>query len=374
MQPQYNIHFIGPVGTLADGYAFHARGLLRTLSKNPRLNLKVTSSEPPNPNAVFSTDPFVVEILKSSKDKPEGDIILNFSIPHAYRKVEGKINVGYTTWETDRLPGDWVNMMNTQDVMLAPSEPVREVFIKSGVKVPVYTLPCPGQTTKDKIHVHTNNKAVTFLFTGNWIFRKNIETLVYSFCQAFDGVKNAHLVLKTWASSNDHGGRSHIEGAVRHLKDKMSAVDRPNISIITDIVEDEQLLKIINGCDVYITTSRGEGLDLGCVNALAMNKYVICDSFLGHRDLLCERVYTYDYTLTPVIDSGIPFHNSRMRWAQPDFESLVSKMVECYDLVMQKAPKVAIDMFSEEAVLDRFNSILEEITSGKARKDTVLSR
>lgn len=370
MQPQYKLHLIGPIATVADGYAFHARELLRTLSilSSSKIDLKATSAEPNNANTVFTTDQDILNLLTRSKDKPEGDIIFNFLIPPAYRHIPGKKHIGFCTWETTLLPPEWPAILNNQDAIVVPSYGVKEILEKSGVNKPLYVIGCPVRAATGKVSVYNNKPGITFMTSGNWIFRKNIETLIFAFCQAFDGIDNVRLLIKTWASNNDHGARSHIEGAVRHLKDKMTMVNKPQISVVTDIVQDDVVRNIINGCDIYVSTSRGEGLDLGCLNALANNKYVVSDSFIGHKDLLGPGLLEYDHTLVPVVDSGVPFHNSKMRWAQPNFESLVSKLVEAYDLVVQKTTvSNNLDRYSPAHIASQIENLLADITNGKPK-------
>lgn len=374
MQQQYKpIHFIGPVGTLCDGYAHYNRAIIRMLTKF-NYPLKVTSAEPGNNAAVpVSTDTDIINAIRSTKDLQDPDILINATVPPLYRKGPG-INIGITTWETTILPTEWVNAINQLHALLVPSDGIKSVFKNSGVKVPMYTLKYPidfkTMDTTQKVVVEPSiARRVTFMFSGNWIPRKNIEDLVFGYSQAFDSVPDVSLVIKTWATNNDAGSRVHIDNAIRHLCSKMSGVNRPKIHICTDQLEDTDLLKTISGCDVYVTTSRGEGGDSAAAIALAMGKLLICDTFLGHSDYTGNNVYNYRHSLRPVMDSGVGFHSSRMRWASPDFESLVQAYRLSYNAVVQNKKSNNIEIRYRNSDQNVFNTFVDTLNLIIARHE-----
>ena len=85
----------------------------------------------------------------------EHDTVVVHSPPlwHArlLEEADGRLLVACTTWETDRLPPDWVDTLNRYDRVLVPSRFNAAVFKRCGVQPPVRrcltssgALPDPG--------------------------------------------------------------------------------------------------------------------------------------------------------------------------------------------------------------------------------------
>src|SRR5205085_6451780 len=68
---------------------------------------------------------------------PEINVVNMIPAHFARNRVAGARNVGCTMFETDRLPPDWVAQCNAMDAIWVPSEGVRDMFVASGVRVPV---------------------------------------------------------------------------------------------------------------------------------------------------------------------------------------------------------------------------------------------
>lgn len=378
MQQQSNpVHIVGPIGSLCDGYASFTRGLVKALYKY-NYPVKVTSAEPGVANQVIvSIDPELISIIKTTKDLSDPNVLINCTIPPLYKKGSG-INIGMTTWETSVLPSDWIHVMNQQDAIFVPSNELIKVYKSSGVTVPIYCIKYPIDKSLfnsiNKVDIEPNiTRKVTYLFSGNWIPRKNIEDLIFAYCQAFDNVQDVSLVMKTWATGNEFGSRMHIDNAVRHLCNKMNGVNRPRIHVCTDPLEDIDVSKIIKGCDVYVSTSRGEGANIGASIALAMDKYVIADTFLGHADYAKYPGFIpVKYSLRPVIDSGVQFHSSKMRWSSPDFESLVEAFRTSYMMISNKQFVSNNYDITDKIVVDNFSKIIDEIVAKHESKKKVL--
>ena len=57
------------------------------------------------------------------------------------QESEGRLLVAFTTWETDRLPPDWLDILGRFDRVVVPSEFNAEVFASSGLSVPIAVVP-----------------------------------------------------------------------------------------------------------------------------------------------------------------------------------------------------------------------------------------
>lgn len=377
MQPVSKlIEVQGPIGTLGDGYAMHNRAFIKMLY-NAGYNVKAISMEPGVKGAPMSEDPTILRILNDAKNKGSGDIIFNFSIPPLYRVEPNKVNLAFSSWETNMVPAIWVNKINTLTALFVPSLAVKQVFATSGVTVPIYVLPFPLLTE----NYNTNSQGIsvmpsierqyTFMYTGTYTPRKNYEDLVAAFCDTFDGIQDVALVIKTIAPNNDVATRMQIQGAISALANKMNGCHkRPKIIVATDQLEDQDMLSMFQGVDAYVTTSRGEGLDLSLVQAMSLGKLVICDNYLGHSDYVTEdNAIIFKHTYRPVIDSGNPYHNSKHKWTSPDYISLCQSLVNAYQILRSdkgvkigtNAKNTVVQKYSEVVVAEQFNKDLLKI-------------
>lgn len=381
MQPVSNsIQIIGPVGSLGDGYAYHNRAFIKLLYANG-YNIKAISSEVSNKGVPMSEDQYLIKILTESKPKPEGDIIFNFCIPPLYNLHPSKINIAFTSWEVDVVPSSWVNNINKLHALFVPSIAIKNVMTKSGVTVPMYVLPYPiSQSELDNITpidvMSHLKRSCTFLYSCSYTPRKNIEDLVMAFCSSFDGNEDVALVIKTWAANNDNGARSAIQNSIGHLSNKMNCIKKPTILVVTDLMEDQDFKALVKGSDVYVTTSRGEGLDSGLITAMGLGKVCVSDANLGHSDYVdSNNSIRYTHLYRPVVDSGTPYHSAKMRWAYPEYASLCKALHLAYAAVKENnkiigsnAKKNVCDRYADYKVVDRFNEDLKEIISRHEQK------
>ena len=71
------------------------------------------------------------------KNEHVNEIVINHSVPDTFAKSL-KYSVGFTFWETNRLPTDWVRDCNNMDEIWTCSKAMQEVFINSGITKPVH--------------------------------------------------------------------------------------------------------------------------------------------------------------------------------------------------------------------------------------------
>jgi len=379
MQPISNlIQISGPIGTLCDGYAYHNRAFIKMLHKY-KFNIRAISAEPGAKGIPMSEDPELISILTESRNKPEGQIMFSFCIPPMYNIVPGKINMAFTTWETDKLPGDWVQQINKLHAVFVPSDIVRQVFVESGVKVPVFVMPYPIDTDNlDKIEPVTVSaeipRKVTFLYSGAYTPRKNLEDLLLAYCSVFDKVDDVLLVIKTWSPTNDSNSRMAIQQAISGLVSKISCERRPKISIITDQLEDNHARALIKGADICVSTSKGEGLDLFMLESMALGKLCVTTMSMGRMDyVFTNSANVVDTTVRPVIDSGTPFHNTKMNWDVPLYSSLTRELLAAYNSIShttkpKKAQEVVREKYNAEKVIAQFNDKLKYIVEKHEQK------
>ena len=315
-----------------------------------KANVKLIPAEEYVPENRKVTDPFWIKALEESKAKPDLPMRINFSIAPQFRLRPGAINIGFMQWETTRVPNEWVPILNQMDYLLVPSEVAVSAYRTAGVAVPIKVLrpniSDPGVEGPTTIINEIPDSTVKFIFSSNWIPRKNHSDLITAFSCAFNGISDVALIIKTWPASDDTNNKRHIEGGVRHFSDRLKGINRPRVYLLSDIVNQEKVESIIRSCDVYVSASRAEGFDSATLTAMAMQKLVIGIP-LGIREeyLKPTTCIPVDYSLEPIVDSAAPGYDTYQAWARPNMQSLMASMQLAYNLI--KNPDAKVSQFTD---------------------------
>ena len=105
-----------------------------------------------------------------------------------------------TVWETDRLPGHWVLLLNDVDRVIVPTEWNRAVFEASGVTKPVFVVPhvvCDPVPGDGGFPLHLPSDLVVFYTISRWGMRKQLAADLRAFLEAFTIDDPVALVVKT---------------------------------------------------------------------------------------------------------------------------------------------------------------------------------
>jgi len=328
-------------------YSAIARNLLTPLIEGgAKIKISVDESYLPDHLKIESEE--WSKIITESQAIAEAPIKIDQCIPSRFQPVEDKINIGYITWETTRLPNEWSSHIDrTCYHLFTTSESVTEVAKESGVSIPVSTLrPCIDPTywspEGEVTNINGVNKEdVKFLYVANFIPRKNLEDLVLSFCVAFAGVKDAVLIIKTYGQQNNAAQKKAIRQAIGTMKGRVNGIpDLPRIVVLDELVSEEQLKRVIRGCDVYVCSSKGEGASLPVLQAMSMEKLVIANQFMSHGDFLSDKnSVVVDYSLTPCVNSSNSVYTSNQMWACPNIEDFINKFRLCYSSIKSETHK-----------------------------------
>ena len=228
--------------------------------------------------------------------------------------------VGHTVWETDTVKPHWVPILNRLDHLLVPSEWNRELFLKSGVRVPISVLPHipgPSQPAPHERWSELPRDELLFYCIETWSARKNIEQAIVLFRSTFSASDGVRLIVKT-SSLPEPGDKGILDrpmlrplrplrpilrklpkslsiSAVRLFGDSTATRLRSIKSVIpegapVDIITEELTLAEIEGlhqrCDCYFSLTHGEGFGLGAFDATAAGNPVITTGWGGVLDFL----------------------------------------------------------------------------------------
>src|SRR3989304_3416290 len=129
-----------------------------------------------------------------------------FSTPPAIRSRATQLKsqnrdcklIGFTMWETSRLPKGWKEGLDMLDLLLTPSEFCKDMFKNNGVKVPIEVMPIP-LAIQDFPFVERDIKRSPFVFVqyANLTKRKGWHFTVDAFTQEFAFGEPVRLIFKS---------------------------------------------------------------------------------------------------------------------------------------------------------------------------------
>lgn len=166
---------------------------------------------------------------------------------------QDQIRFVYDMAETSRIGRGQVQGLNLYDAVLVPDSFLEEVFVSSGVTVPVFTLPL-GMYMDDFLEAvmppKPDSRPFTFGSFGWMQERKNQLLLVQAFHKAFGNNPDVRL----WISP-----RGSFEEYEKQVKDEIERLGATNIILERRCDTRKQYIKKFEAIDCYVNISRGEG-------------------------------------------------------------------------------------------------------------------
>jgi glycosyltransferase involved in cell wall biosynthesis len=197
-------------------------------------------------------------------DDSEAPIQFSFCQPNHYKFHEGQYKIGYTPWESTELPDGWLERMNACDEIWATSEWVAGVYKRAGVKVPI-TVVHHGLDPKWAPFKRESGEVTNFFHHGEPALRKGGQMTLDAFRQAFGDREDVHLTFK---ANSQHYLRAWHDG-------KFMLPNYNNVTIITELYFENELVELYKTMDVMVYPTYGEGFGLIPLQALGTGMPVI---------------------------------------------------------------------------------------------------
>jgi glycosyltransferase involved in cell wall biosynthesis len=260
--------------------------------------------------------------------------------------------IGYTAWETDRIPAHWAPCVEAADLIVVPSRLSAAAFARAGVPVAVVPhvarqdLPRPTARWADL----TPDRFV-FYTIGDWTERKAIDRCVLAYLRAFRSSDPVTLVIKT--SGRDFRqtpptGRSNVgPGTTARALARLLAghPDPPHITLVTGRIPATDIAGLHARGDCFVSLCRSEGWGIGACDAATSGNPVVITGYGGHLDFVGESARLVAYELVPVDDpAGWPSYSPDQRWADPDVDHaalLLREVFEHHDAIAAAAREEA---------------------------------
>lgn len=255
------------------------------------------------------------------------DVNIVNMIPNKFEdyRLAGARNIGYSMFETDRLPAAWVPLCNAMDAMWVPSEWMRGVFIDSGVTVPVFIVGVDATPTP---LIEPRPGPFRLLSMFQWSARKNPVNLLRAYCAAFDGNTDVVLTLKVHRSADADHNKAFVQNAINSTLSRAKASrSLPRIEIATEMFSSRQIRQLHADSHAYVSLSHAEGWGLPAWEATLAGKPVVHTGWSSPVEFVHPQGLVR-HNLSPVfgMEEFVPFYDIGMRWAEPHLDDAVDRL------------------------------------------------
>ncbi len=223
--------------------------------------------------------PQKVKTMMSKKNKQLGKIVIfeeslwapGEDISRFLDSVENEnqIRIAYSMLESTRIPQEWVMQLNLYyDAVAVPDEFLVEAYKKSGVNIPIFTIPLGldlNNYLKDPIKKE-RHPVMVFGNLGSALDRKNQVLLIRAFAKALGNVEDAALHI------NVRGGDKPVREAI---VDEILAQGCSNIRYTEIKLRKDAYFKFFKTLDCYVSLAKGEGFSIQPREAMALGIPVI---------------------------------------------------------------------------------------------------
>ena len=241
--------------------------------------------------------------------------------------LENRYNIGVWAWEVDDIPAWMARNAEYLDEVWGISAYTAD-GVRKRLHVPVRSFPLPVVVpevfprTRKELGLRDGFRAL-FCFDFESVFeRKNPLAIVEAFRRAFPREGEAQLCIK---SVNGHRHVAELEQL------RIAVTDRRDITIIDGYRSAEELLALMNTCDVYISLHRAEGFGLTVAEAMSIGKPVITTAASSTMEFTTpENSYLVPARTVPV-PKGTPVYPATACWAEPDVDAAASLLRRVFE-------------------------------------------
>jgi glycosyltransferase involved in cell wall biosynthesis len=283
------------------GYSQAAQNYIFALDQTGKFDIKIRvfGDKPTRPAVSDKNYEYFIKMVKKEDDPDR--ILVYHCIPTIQKRIKGyKKTIGFATFETYQPPEAWVDILNKNDAIIAPSHFNYKIFSHMKIQKPIYYLPhCLNMDVynKDVLPLYEHDK-FTFLFMGIFRERKGYKQLIEAWLKEFSEEDNVQLVIKT----------DRVKKAERYVENikKQIGINKGFAPILFEnkVFDEIDLPKYIKSADCLVSPTMGEGFNLPGLQCMSLGIPVIITNFSGCQD------YANDRTATLMEPSGFVFRNN----------------------------------------------------------------
>ena len=258
------------------------------------------------------------------REPQKGDLRVQHARPPTFTQDHGACaNVGYTVFETDRLPRHWVGACNEMDEIWVPSRFCVESFLAAGVS-PAKLQVIPHGVDANRFGPHVpaleidGAQGFIFLSVFRWSKRKGWDVLLRAYLSEFHADEEVCLVIRA-------SGLSQAELA-DFVASEFGRGSRPTVVLLPFTIPDALLPSLYAAADAFAVPARGEGWGMPYSEAMITGLPTIATNWGGHLEYMSnENAYLVEAEGLVPIDEEMqqateaePYHH----WAEPSVDHL----------------------------------------------------
>ncbi len=236
----------------------------------------------------------------------EAPVGFSFSQPAFYQYENSKqLNIGYTPWESTRLPDAWKFYMDKMDAIWTTSNACKEWFENAGIDNEIKVLHHGINRKHYPARMRTFNpdqEPFTFLHIGSETKRKGGKLVLDAFEYLFGNDPRYHLILKgnpPWTT------------------------DLMNVSIIRKYLSQEEMTNLYDRAHAMVYPTSGEGFGLIPFQSASMGIPTAVTNWGGPRDY---REYFWPLSVDHLVETDYEPHEGK--WAVPSREVIKDFMID----------------------------------------------
>jgi len=367
------------------GYGTHSRQIFKWLLTRRDFDVTAQVVQWGNTSWMIDSnleDGLVGKIMSMSRPSSgQMDVSVQVQLPDEWDPNLAKFNIGVSAFvETDRCNPEWLKRIDAMDLVIVPTEHVRDTILRTGsVSTPVAVVPESYIEQIDDnldalpIDLDTSfNFLVLGQFTGSDPYndRKNLlHTLKWLF-ETFSDDPDVGIIIKT-----NHGRGTKIDREITRQKVQqvISEIRKgpyPKLHLIHGNLTNSEIASLYNleSLRCLVSLTRGEGFGLPLLEASAAGVPVIATNWSGHLDFLnLGKFIPVNYNLTTIpknrVDNRIFLDG--FRWADPveeDFKKKVKKFRNNYSKPAEWAAELSArlkETFSQRAINMKYDALID---------------
>ncbi|OGJ51723.1 hypothetical protein A2335_01115 [Candidatus Peregrinibacteria bacterium RIFOXYB2_FULL_32_7] len=239
-------------------------------------------------------------------------------------KFIGKYNIGVWAWELMKFPDIWLSAFKLVDEIWTISKFCKQAISQATLK-PVINIPIPVEFKIDKKYtrqffdIPKNIFVFLYAFDGlSYIERKNPFAVAKAYAKNFKKNKDTILIIKCHQVTKDQ------------LNILKKILEECQYKFITDYMNRDIVLGLLNCCDCYISLHRAEGFGYMIAEAMFLGKQVIATNWSGNLDFMTpENSNLINYKLVKIKKDAGPYKKGNL-WAEANIKDASRKMLSVF--------------------------------------------
>ena len=244
---------------------------------------------------------------------PHHDCIFMFALPIGQWidkipliKTKSPKVICMTVCETEPVHEAYGLLCQHFDKIAVPSTFCKEILSKQFKNTEFYVI--HAHIPRPLVHT-TDHEPYIFYHIGN----------------VMDPRKNFRKILEAFIRLNEPNSRLFVKATcIQNV-----TLDIPNVQVFNGLLSEDQLERIHEVSDCYVSFSKSEGVGMGAIEAAVRNKPVITTEYGGSKEYI-ETPYMITCEMEQMENDDFLFKKGDY-WGNPNFEELCAYMRDAFD-------------------------------------------